>query len=114
MTRHKIFKQGGDNVSFQMRKSLSAEGMYSLIHQKSLQVPDIRRPGSQTIPMADTVMSAIAGDHKSLFAFIEGSEKLGEVSHMAIHEKGVTHTFCFMNDVSLNDSNKEGNYLTAH
>ena len=292
-------------MSHQMRKSLSAEGMYSLIHQKSLQIPDIRRPGSQTIPMADTVMSAIAmfalkdpsmlqfceatsnsttrnniqklfqvntvpsdtsmrrildlvpprefqnmfkhlfslaqrgkvlepysyfegkyllsidgtgffnsstihcenccekhhrngdttyyhqmlsgaivhpakkevipiapepickldgankndcernaserflrdfrrehphlcviviedglasnaphirlleeltlsyilgckkGDHKSLFAFIEGSEKLGEVSHTAIHEKGVTHTFRFMNDVSLNDSNPD-------
>ena len=60
-----------------MRKSLSAEGLYSLIHQKSLQIPDARRPGSQTLPMADTVMSAVAMfalKDPSMLQFCEGRE----------------------------------------
>ena len=51
-------------VFYQMRKNLSAQGMYSLIRQKSLNIPDVRQPRSTMIPLSDAVMSAVA-----MFAF---------------------------------------------
>ena len=62
------------------------------------------------------ILGCKKGDHKSLFAFIEGSERLGEVSHIIIHEEGVVHTFRFMNGVSLNDSNSDCivNFIEYH
>ena len=43
-----------------LRKNLSASGMYSLIHDHSKTIVDHRRPGIRTIPLPDTIMSAIA------------------------------------------------------
>ena len=51
-------------MGHQMRTGLSAQGMYSLIHEKSLQIPDNRQHRPQTIPLPDAVMSALA-----MFAF---------------------------------------------
>ena len=53
------------------------------------------------------ILGCKKGDHKSLFEFVTGSERLGEVTHFTIEEGGVTHTFRFMNGVSLNDSNPD-------
>ena len=53
------------------------------------------------------ILGCKKGDHKSLFEFVNGSERLGEVTHFTIEEGGVTHTFRFMNGVSLNDSNPD-------
>ena len=51
-------------MSYYMRKGLSAEGMYSLIRNKSLQIPDERLQRPSTIPLSDAVMSSVA-----MFAF---------------------------------------------
>ena len=52
----------------QSRRGLSAQGMYSLIHQKSLQIPDGRQQRSHMIPLSDAVMAAVA-----MFAFKDSS-----------------------------------------
>ena len=51
-------------MSHQMRKDLSAQGMYSTIRAKSLAIPDGRQQRASTIPQSDAVMSAVA-----MFAF---------------------------------------------
>ncbi len=40
------------------RKGLSASGMYSLLHSKSLAVPDIRSQRPHRIPLSDAIMSS--------------------------------------------------------
>ena len=47
-------------MSYQMRKSLSAPGMYSLIRQQSQKIPDTRNLGPGTIPLSNAFMSAVA------------------------------------------------------
>ncbi len=42
------------------RKGLSASGMYSLLHSKSLAVPDIRSQRPHRIPLSDAIMSSVA------------------------------------------------------
>ena len=53
------------------------------------------------------ILGCKKGDHKSLFEFVDGAEKLDEITHLNIEEKGVTHAFRFINGVPLNDSNPD-------
>ena len=43
-----------------LRHGLSAPGMYSLVRQKTLKIPDDRLNRPQTIPLVDATMSAAA------------------------------------------------------
>ena len=53
------------------------------------------------------ILGCKQGDHKSLFSFVDGSERLGTVSHLILEEDGIEHRFRFMNNVPLNDSNPD-------
>ena len=47
------------------------------------------------------------GDHKSLFQFVDGAEKLGEVHHFTVQEDETEHRFQFINQVSLNEAHPD-------
>jgi len=53
------------------------------------------------------ILGCQPGDHKSLFEFIEQSEKIGEVHRHTIVDGEVTHEFRWQNGVPLNDSNSD-------
>ena len=53
------------------------------------------------------ILGCKPGDHRSLFEFIEASEKLGEVQKWEIQEGKVHHRFRWMKGVPLNDSNPD-------
>ena len=53
------------------------------------------------------ILGCKQGDHKALFSFVDGSEKVGAVSHFTVNEGGSQHTFRFMNGVPLNASNPD-------
>ena len=55
----------------------------------------------------DYILICKQADHKFLFNFIEGSEKLNAVGHFNIEQEGIDHNFRYMNQVSLNDSNPD-------
>ena len=55
----------------------------------------------------DYILICKQGDHKSLFKFIEGSEKSNAVGHSHFEEGGIQHNFRSMNEVCLNESNPE-------
>ena len=51
------------------------------------------------------ILGCKPGDHKTLFKFIEGSDRIGAMNEHEIQEEGVLHRFRWLNGVSLNDSN---------
>lgn len=51
------------------------------------------------------ILGCKPGDHKSLFEFVEGNEKVGEMKKLEIQEKKTTHCFSWINGVPLNDAN---------
>ena len=53
------------------------------------------------------ILGCKPGDHKKLFEFVDGAERLGAVSHFTIKEKGAEHSFRFMNGVPLNEANPD-------
>lgn len=53
------------------------------------------------------ILGVKPGDHKSLFEFIDASEKINEVSRCIITEGKAQHEFRWMNGVPLNDSNPD-------
>lgn len=52
------------------------------------------------------ILGCKPGDHKHLFEFIEGSEKLGAVNRLSLSADGSVFAFRYMNDVELNDASK--------
>jgi hypothetical protein len=53
------------------------------------------------------ILGAKPGDHKSLFEWVDASEKLGDVQKWEKQEGKVLHRFRWMKDVPLNDSNTQ-------
>ncbi len=53
------------------------------------------------------VLGCKPGDHKALFEFVEGSEKLGAMEKAEIWDGKTLHRFRWINQVALNDSNPE-------
>ena len=53
------------------------------------------------------ILGCKPGDHTALFAFLEGSEKIGAVSHIGIQDGELIHRFRWMHSVPLNDSRSD-------
>ena len=53
------------------------------------------------------IFNAKPGDHKSLFLLFEDAVSIGAVEHVEVNEGLVNHSFEFINDVPLNDSNTD-------
>lgn len=61
-----------------LRHGLSAPGMYSLVREKALNIPDDRIKRPQTIPIADATMSATAMfalKYPSMLQFVDAAEE---------------------------------------
>jgi len=59
------------------------------------------------------ILGAKPKDHKSLFEFVEGADRLGSLEKVELQKDEKTHKFRFINDVPLNDShpNLKVNFL---
>lgn len=53
------------------------------------------------------ILGVKPGDHTHLFAYIKHANEAGQTQRFEIEREGVTHRFCFMNDVPLNASNPD-------
>ena len=53
------------------------------------------------------ILGCKPGDNTALFAFLEGSEKIGAVSHIGIQDGELIHRFRWMHSVPLNDSRSD-------
>lgn len=53
------------------------------------------------------ILGVKPGDHTYLFEFVRQADKTGQTTRFEIEADGVTHRFCFLNDVPLNESNVE-------
>lgn len=53
------------------------------------------------------ILGCKQGDHKALFEFVQGAEKLGSVHHVTIKEGETRHRFRFINQIPLNEANPD-------
>jgi len=53
------------------------------------------------------ILGVKPGDHKYLFDYVAQAQRAGQTTVFENQKEGVTHRFCFLNDVPLNESNPD-------